>query len=151
VNDLIPHADEFAALETRILDRTVASDRRRRRGLVAGTASIVAAAVGVATGWAVLAPPQAQVDVTYCYETSDLQSQRAEIVAPPETDHGSDAAALALDQCAAAWDIGTFSESPPVSGSVPDLTACVLPNGLVGVFPGRGDKVCDDLGLGVAS
>jgi hypothetical protein len=63
--------------------------------------------------------------------------------------------ATLVDGCAAIWRAGAFQEGKPGINSdvasandypVPELAACVLPDGEAAIFPGD-PTTCDDLGL----
>jgi hypothetical protein len=67
---------------------------------------------------------------------------------------GHQSAAAAIELCGHAWADGWLSfpelkdQNHPPQGNqpIPQLQACVLPDGYVGVFPG-GPNTCTDLGL----
>jgi hypothetical protein len=151
---LIPTDDEFAALGARILERTIAVDRRRKTHVAAGVGVAALATGGVATGWAVLGTAEQQRDDSYCYYAADLDADRAKIVSPPSIDGNTSTPQPnePAEKCAALWRIGYFAENHHPTGkteyTVPDLQACLMPDGVVGVFPRKDEDVCDALGLG---
>jgi hypothetical protein len=53
--------------------------------------------------------------------------------------------------CASLWQSGELGAGgPAANGTAPQLTGCVLPNGIAAVFPGP-PSVCQDLGLPAAA
>ncbi len=100
-----------------------------RRPLIV-VAAVVAA--GLAVGMVYLTRDVSEQTGIGCYAAADLQADTAVVGAaggPPEA------------ACAELWARGEFG-----SGGVPDLSACVLASGAVGVFPGA-DGTCGELGL----
>ncbi len=103
--------------------------QRSRRPLIAVTAAVAA---GLALGMAYLTRDVSEQTGVGCYAAADLQADTAVVGASggaPETG------------CADLWARGEFGPGP-----VPDLSACVLASGAVGVFPGD-DATCGRLGL----
>ncbi len=113
-----------------------------RRGLVAAIAAAVvlisAAAVG-AVVWFNDEP--GRIDVV-CFAEADLDADRVQ---------GDLQLGTGVDACTRPWQDGNFGGE--VEGDVvgvPPLTACVLQNGAVGVFPG-GTETCLELDLPVSN
>lgn len=108
--------------------------RRRRRWLVGAlvpAAALLLGATGVATY--VLTRPATHLESVGCYERADLGANTTIV-----SMDGRDPVAI----CAELWEDGDVGP-----GSVPELAACVLPSGAVGVFPRSGDETCNSLGL----
>lgn len=139
----------------------------RRRARIAGRASLIVSVAAVIAGGAGLAAAYVavqaptQTDTVRCFAvaTTDYESDELGIDAAVAGGEGGTSADAAIDLCAAEWAMGALSETPPylapavpggVPAPVPDLAACVLPSGGVGVFPGSVD-VCLSLGLPAAS
>lgn len=134
------HQDAWAFLEETIdmelrtrehSDRSEARMPRRRspRPLILAGAAL---ALGTTVGAIYLTRDVSESLTVGCYATADLQGDTAVVGAngsPPE------------EACADLWERGEFGP-----GGVPELGACVLPSGAVGVFPG-GDQTCGELGL----
>lgn len=130
----------MAATLDEVLDRIVASPPVERRSLwrpVRRRRRLRIAVVGVmalgTVGWTVFAlrdEPTKPLTIG-CYEAADLDA-RVEVAAadgrPPE------------EVCRELWRRGAFGNVP-----VPDLAACVLATGTVGVFPGTGAGTCADV------
>jgi hypothetical protein len=124
---------------------------RRRVAVVAGAAALVV--VGGGTAVAMLSFERAPVrSVAHCFPfvTSDFTNPA---LGPDVAFSGGDTAAAAIDACTAEWATGALVPTPPYAGSpgpstqpVPPLVACVLPSGVVGVFPGPA-QTCTRLGL----
>jgi hypothetical protein len=116
------------------LDSWDATARRRRRRLVlvAVPAALVLLAVTGFTAYAVMREPT-HLESIGCYERASLDANVAVVGADGRTPE---------DICGEVWRTGGFGEE----GASPELTACVLPTGAVGVFPGP-KATCSDLGL----
>lgn len=115
--------------ERRAQQRESPRRQRSRRPLIAVTAVVAA---GLALGMAYLTRDVSEQTGIGCYAAADLQADTAVIGASggdPETG------------CADLWERGEFGPGP-----VPELSACVLASGAVGVFPGDGGT-CGKLGL----
>jgi hypothetical protein len=116
------------------LDSWDATARRRRRRLVLvavpGVLAILAA-TGF-TAYSVIREPT-HLESIGCFERASLDAN----VAVVGTDERTPA-----DICGEVWRTGGFG----TEGASPELTACVLPTGGVGVFPGP-KATCSDLGL----
>jgi hypothetical protein len=140
-NDLrVPAERDFRAgrLQRRkehlVNELTFAPTRRRRRlvlGALVPAAVLLLAATGVTTY--VLTRPATQLESVGCYDRLDLQANTTIVSAD-----GRDPVAI----CAELWRAGAVGPGP-----APELTACVLPSGAVGVFPSVGAKTCNSLGL----
>lgn len=102
--------------------------RRRRAVVLTSAAAAVALA---ATAWALTRGPTQQLTIG-CYESISLQ---ADTVVIASTDKAPVAA------CREIWERGEFGRR------VPQLNACVLPSGAIGVFPTERGSACDQLGL----
>ena len=120
------------------------------------TGALVVAGGGTAAAIAMFSPAT-DTATGYCYARANLDesaTNRVEYAAAGTPDRPGDASSVALDVCAAYWRSGVFnggvvdSQRPPAGGddAVPDLVACVLPDGKVGVFPGD-PAICHRLGL----
>lgn len=128
---------------------------QRRAILVVSLAAMITSVGGAAVAYLHQASPT-HVDMVRCFGVA------APPFAPgPDNISGvrggatEDSAHAAIDLCAAEWGDGVLPDpqsADPVrlpSGGpfpVPELHACVLPDGYVGVFPG-GKSVCLNLGL----
>jgi hypothetical protein len=108
---------------------------RRRRILV-----LVGAVFLIAAAYVVFRPVTEPLTVA-CYGAADLDADIVVVDAP--------AAGDPVDACGPLWSPdGEFGAQ--LGGSPPDLQACVLESGAVGVFPtASGSQVCTDLGLAV--
>lgn len=135
--------------------------RRRRIAVLAVVGFLtLAAGTGVAASLGAFDAPVPNHNTAHCYTTPDLS--RADnhndfgvVVSPGDPDVVRDAAAQAIEICSSQWAIGRFttaaptfqaSASGPATHPIPPLTACVLDNGEVGVFPGS-RQICISLGL----
>lgn len=122
----------FRAIVSGRLDERPAPARRRRRLLVPALAA--AGLLGGTVAYAVLQEPAPKPQNAGCYESADLEARTLVVGVGAE---GPVAA------CAEVWRQGLFG----TGGDVPPLTECVLPTGVVGVFPARtsGADVCSRL------
>ncbi len=132
--------------------------RWRRAGIVLVSGGLVLAGAGTATGFLTRAEPEER-RVVRCFS----------VAAPPFTlgapgsydisysdadDSVEQTAAYAIELCGAGWEEGSMpwpETKPPGYVSpepqpVPELQACILPEGIVGVFPGD-PGTCLRLGL----
>jgi hypothetical protein len=93
-------------------------------------------AVLVATGFTTyaLVREPTHLESIGCYGRASLDANVA-VVSSDERDP--------TDVCGEVWRTGGFGEE----GKIPQLTACVLDTGAVGVFPGSPAKTCSELGL----
>jgi hypothetical protein len=116
------------------LDSWDATARRRRRRfvLVAAPAVLFLLAVTGFTAYAVIREPT-HLESIGCYERASLDASVAVVGADERTP---------ADICGEVWRTGGFGDA----GASPELTACVLPTGAVGVFPGP-KTTSSDLGL----
>lgn len=160
-HELLPSAEHFEHLKQGMLGAVAADDRRRTRrhrlialgiagSLVAGT---TAGAIAVARA------TQGQINnLVECYASADLGSEHAtSVYAPGDLNAKTpspieDRIALAKDQCAAAWRIGSFSPggaSRTEEFPIPNLEACQLPDARLAVFPSdlAVRELCSRLGL----
>jgi hypothetical protein len=108
--------------------------RRRRIVLVAVPAVLVLLAVTGFTAYAVIGEPT-HLESIGCYDRAALDANVA-IVNSDERDP--------TDVCGEVWRTGGLGGEV---GKIPQLTACVLDTGAVGVFPGPPSSTCPDLGL----
>lgn len=113
----------------RVLD--VELRRRRRSRRVVAAAVIAASVAAAAAAWVVTRPASDRTQTT-CFAAADLDADRAGLAGEDDP----------IDACRAVWRRGTFGGT-----DVPQMSACVLDSGTIGVFPGRGGAPCDALGL----
>jgi hypothetical protein len=123
---------EHLVTEVRAWDRTVRRRRRRLALILAPAALAVLVATGFTT-YALVREPT-HLESIGCYEQASLGANVA-VVSSDERDP--------TDVCGEVWRTGGFGEE----GKIPQLTACVLETGAVGVFPGSPAKTCSELGL----
>lgn len=125
---------EKAALDAvwRDLQQRTAKPPIRRR--ISARLVLVAAllTVGCTAGWLVLRTVTEPLTVA-CYAEASLETNIF-VAAADGTDP--------IAPCVRAWRDGELGPSPP-----PALMACLLPSGVVGVFPQRPVGACGDLGL----
>lgn len=148
------------------------SRRRTLAGAGVAAAALLAVGAGAAVAWVDRAEPTV-TDIARCFATSDpaaagewTKEAGAFFDTTFITGVGDDAttsqtAAHAVAACAANWRAGGITATPPYlhqldpwytdfkgpkppAHPVPELAACVLPNGWVGVFP---DTTCAALRL----
>lgn len=132
----------------------------RRRWVIRGSATLAAVAAAgaltaVATG--ALSPKHAAIrDVVRCYATITTSTSpgfSTEVVSLGARDQAS----AAIESCRGIWQVGGLHHSKPyITGPTnngapdttpaPQLTACVMSNGEVAVYPG-GALSCRTLGL----
>lgn len=138
--------------------------RLRRTGvIVLAAVGVFGASLGTAAALGVFTSPT-DMDIALCYATANLNepgnhTEFSVAIADGENPHVHNAANLALEICAEAWRQGRLSITEPhvrepvhavtVERPVPQLIACVLPSGQVGVFPGS-EATCLRLGLHAA-
>ena len=108
--------------------------RRPRRILVAAAAIAVAGVLsaGAYAGYALTRPVTPVVTIG-CYETDSLDANTAVLAS------GKDSPVAA---CAR-----TYASAFPGSQQPAHFTACALPSGSIGVFPGDSGDTCKSLGL----
>lgn len=140
------------------------ASRHTRRRVVVGVwlaGALAASGAAAAASWVTSRAP-AEVWGVRCYATADVGSLDDETTFSTASDVDLDTSAgQALDICRASWQDELLSPRPPYllavdpkkigtpnhpgKGTVPaSLVACVLPNGIVGVFP---IATCSELGL----
>ncbi len=135
--------------------------RRHLVGAVLAGVALVVAGGGLAVALTKAQPSETTFVRCFALPTTDygnpaysLDVGLAVAVSDPST---ATTAASALDVCGGTWFRGELSTTapyivpiPPGGGSpVPNLVACVLPDGFVGVFPGP-EGTCAALGLAVS-
>jgi hypothetical protein len=108
---------------------------RRRRRTARSVAVLATLSVGVA-GYALVSDDSPKAVDPACFAGADLAAD----VAVVKADRGGAVAA-----CADAWAGGAFG-----APATPQLRACLLDSGAVGVFPEAGEDVCLALGLSAA-
>lgn len=108
--------------------------RRPRWALVAAAAGAVAVVAAAAT--VVIASHPDDPASIQCFASPQLSGDVAVVRATEGV--------APVEACADVWRIGTFR--PWSGGLAPALSACVLDNGSIGVFPGE-PEVCDRLSL----
>ena len=114
---------------------TMIAPSRPRRVLVA--AAVVAVA-GILTAASYALTRSAPVVATIgCYETDSLEANTAVIASGTRSP---------VAACA-----GTYASAFPGSQKPSHFSACVLPSGSVGVFPGTSADTCKSLGLTAAA
>ena len=92
---------------------------------------LVALAIGAATAaWALTRTPTKTLTVG-CYATVDLQARTVVVAADDRSPTAT---------CREIWQRGDFG-----SAKVPQLEACVLPSGAIGVFPSPTGQACENL------
>jgi hypothetical protein len=134
--DPCPHPMGLAAPDG-IVEGTLAAGRTRRRRWRVGRLG-VAVAVGATAAAAAFVSTREPVHTVSvgCYSDASLDADTAVVAldgrAPTEA-------------CAAAWQEGAVGDGP-----VPELQACTLPSGGIGVFPGGAPAVCQRLGHNAA-
>ena len=142
---------------------TTTFERRRRRRWRSGGTVVLIGGLVIASGGAVAA------FVMRALPDDPTLVRCFSVAAPPfatgapgtidaslaEDDSLVQSAARAIELCGYYWADGALpwpetkgpTDSPPGgSNPVPDLQACILPDGIVGVFPGD-DQTCTALGL----
>ncbi|MDZ4826016.1 MAG: hypothetical protein SGJ13_06065 [Actinomycetota bacterium] len=126
----LPAADD-------LFERVVTGGRPRRdRRVLVAVAIIIAIALGLlAFGLVRRESPEKSLGGVVCHPSLDLTGSR----------FVSFEAGGAVDVCADAWERGLVGEGP-----VPNLSACILDTGVIGVFPGEAGTTCARLGLPVA-
>jgi hypothetical protein len=127
--------------------------RRSRRGfIIGGVVAVVAAGGGVGVAAALGAFRATDTSTAFCYSSLTLDNR-------DRTEYATEgnAAGRGLEICAKYWQSGALQTGRPVDPQllptggnhpVPDLVACVLPDGRVGIFPGTAPD-CGRLGLPV--
>lgn len=142
---------------------TVRTTRRsgrwwRRGGIGVLAGGLVLAGAGAATAYLTHAQPDDPA-VVRCFSvaappfTGDAPGSYDASIGSEDGSLGQ-SAALAIELCGYGWAEGRLpwpeSKPPgyinPEPQAVPELQACILPDGIVGVFPGD-DQTCTRLGL----
>ena len=128
--------EEIVTMDTPTVERPRRPLRVRRSRLIRNRRVLIPALVVavLSAGFTFYALRQVSEPLTIgCYGQADLDADTAVVGA----DGSSPVAA-----CEELWRQGSFG-----GGSVPPLTACVLPSGAVGVFPTGGEDTCERLGM----
>lgn len=125
--------DPQAILQRVLAERPVGSRRHRR--LVAIGATGIAVMCAAAATWITTRDTTDPSQVA-CYAVASLAAD------PLVIDRGTDPIAA----CATEW-----ASVPDAAGPIPELQQCLLESGVVGVFPGPGPHVCDEMNLDRAS
>lgn len=134
-----------------------ASARHWRRW---STALIAGGALALTGGVAVAFLPRSQptqLDLVRCFSRAEPPfGESPRVPSAALSQHGTllESAHEAIDLCASLWRDGWLpdpetkdqDDPPPGNQPVPELHACVLPDGVAGVFPGQ-ESVCISLGL----
>jgi hypothetical protein len=154
VPDLLRRASSYGP------DRRIAGNRRARRWALVGAVAILAGG-SLAAAKLLNSTPAAAQAVVRCYTVASLTEDASQFTdtatasVPGQTAPDISATvAAAVDACAALWRIGLLQNgrmvpealASPGTYPVPQLTACVLPDGLAAVLPGD-DQTCHVLGL----
>ena len=120
----------FAAIVSGALDGRSRTGPGRRRLRLLVPALAVTSLVGGPVAYALLRDPAPKPQNAGCYETADLEARTEVVGVGPEGP---------LAACAELWLAGVFGPG----AAAPALTECLLPTGIVGVFPAdRGGDVC---------
>jgi len=133
--------------------------RPRRRYVLASAATAVVVGAGGAFAYSALRPSRPVTDKSNarCYSEATYRPGEnfpGTTVAEPDSATAKGQVGVALDHCAALWRAGilqpgvpTAIHNPaPIQYPVPDLVACVLPDGRAAIFPGLAGT-CQRLGL----
>ena len=138
--DALP-ADQLDRMVTQIVSGSRVNDRtargRRRRRIVAGTIGLFVVSGGAVAATNLIRdgqPRRPEAGIT-CYAEPQLGVSAVVIAG------GQDP----IDGCRQQWATGAFADTSDAS-SVPDLVACVDPDGPIDVFPGD-VTTCDRLHL----
>lgn len=132
--------------------------RWRRGGITLLAGGLVLAGAGAATAFLTRAQPD-DTQIVRCFSiadppfTSGAQGSYDASYGPGDGTLDQ-SAALAIELCAYGWAEGRLpwpeTKPPgytnPEPQPVPELQACILPDGIVGVFPGD-ERTCPQLGL----
>jgi hypothetical protein len=108
--------------------------RKRRRALVLVPAVLVVLAASGFTTYALTREPT-HLETIGCFDKADLRANAAIVSAD-----GSDPTEL----CGQLWRTGVFEEE---GSRAPELAACALETGAIGVFPASSSGTCAELGL----
>ncbi|MFC6092439.1 hypothetical protein [Saccharothrix lopnurensis] len=140
-----------------------ATGRRAVRWAVPGAVVLCALTGGVAVAAYVAARPATVREQVRCYTEADVGGHRGDAVGVTLEGRPADVADEAVSLCAELWGLGALTAGPasaqvapqehdPKAGppvakhAVPALVACVVSDGVAGVFPG-GPDLCRRLGL----
>jgi hypothetical protein len=127
-------SDRKTALLSELADwSSNARRRRQRRVLVLVPAVLAFLAVTGFTAYALTREPT-HLESVACYDRAALDANVA--VVSSDERHP-------LEICGELWRTGAFGEE----GESPQLAACVLPTGAIGVFPSSGSSTCGALGI----
>lgn len=122
-------ATEPDASRKRAVDRRYYTGRRRGVLVLASIALVSAAA---AAAWALTQGPTKKLTIG-CYASADLQARTVVVAAGTRSP---------VQTCREVWRRGDFGRR-----STPELEACVLPSGAIGVFPAAKHQACRKLEL----
>ncbi len=111
--------------------RPMAPHRRRWRAVLV-VAAVTAAVAGSAAASYIVSRQPSRPDTIVCYAAASLRGDAIQAHAAPDD---------AVTTCLQEWRSGSFAGFGPVPAG---LAACVLPSGVIGVFPGD-PSVCDRL------
>jgi hypothetical protein len=123
---------EHLVSELRMWERTT-RQRRRRFAVILVPAVLAVLVVTGFTTYALTHEPTVFESVG-CFENASLNANVAVVSADERTP---------TDICGEVWRTGGFGQA----GEIPELTACVLQSGAIGVFPSSGRSTCEELGL----
>ena len=139
--------------------------RARGRWILVVCLACAISGIGVGTaaalGW--LSAPPSDRRIAHCYTTAALGDPSnvldVSVAANGANPTIPDAARTAMDICSGAWLQGRLSatdpkvsldpQPPPWDRPIPQLVACVLASGELGILPGQ-ESTCNQLGLAVA-
>ena len=124
-------ADVDAVLATVAAGPGQTRPRERRVAAVIGLSAV--AVGGLVGAGVVLTRPSTKPVSVACYSDASLQARSV-----VDTGRQGDP----VERCRQMWRDGAFGDVP-----APPLVDCVLPSGVVAVFPGPGQATCDVLGL----
>jgi hypothetical protein len=148
----IPEAEAQAILRA-LREEMTRKPWWRRRAVVFsfGLAAAVATAGGTATYVAFREPTDRSVVTCYAEASTAADTRSIDAALAEANGDGPAEVENALQLCGQVWRDGLLAGDPgdpPVFGSTqaPDLVACTLPDGSLGVFPG-GAATCPRLGL----
>jgi hypothetical protein len=132
--DLSTLSERKAHLVSELCSWETTRRRRRRLAFVALPAAFAVLAATGFTAYALTREPT-HLESIGCYDRAALDAKEA-VVNSDERDP--------TDVCGEVWRTGGLGGQV---GNIPQLSACVLDTGAVGVFPGPAPKTCTDLGL----
>ncbi|MEO9010751.1 MAG: sigma-70 family RNA polymerase sigma factor [Nakamurella sp.] len=140
--------------------------RSARSAMIVGSVvMLTSAGFGTAAALGVFSARVADRSIAHCYATTDVDGVGNHFDLTVAEKPGAaiserDAATIARDICRGAWQDGSLSAyipylrdslttESPENNPVPALTACVLQNGQVGIFPGD-IATCGQMDLAIA-